>query len=147
MGIRRTARLDRVARVLAHWRDYLRGRLPVEQSLRYSLVLATIATTAVTLFTFVAVGLGSGVEANPVMGWVIDSYGWLAFASVRYAVVFGSFGLVYRLASLEGHWRQWSEGNGRLIVAVLWVNAVRDGFVIATGVVPTFVLLRWLGIW
>jgi len=97
-------------------------------------------------FTYFAVGLGPGIEANPVLGWVIDTYGWVAFATLRYAVVVGVFALVWPMASLGGRWPEWSEGNGRMIAAILWVNAVRDGFVIATGVVPTFVLLRWLGI-
>lgn len=140
----RRARTGGIASVLGHWWDYLWGRLPVERSLRYSLVLSVVATTLVSLFTFVAVGLGSGIEANPVMGWLIDTHGWTAFAVVRYAVVVGLFAVVWPFARLDGQWREWSEGNGRLIAAVVWVNAVRDGFVLATGIVPTFVLMRWL---
>jgi len=136
---------DRVLDVAGHWWAYLWGQLPVERSLRYSLVLGLVATTLVSLLTYWAVGLGPGIEANPVMGWVIDAYGWVAFAAVRYAVVVGLFGLIWPMARLGGHWPEWSEGNARMVAVVLWVNAVRDGFVMATGIVPTFVLLRALG--
>lgn len=137
---------DRSTSTLDHARAYLWGRLPVHRSLRYSFALGVVAATLVTAFTYVAVGLGSGVEANPLLGWVIDTHGWVAFAALRYTVVVGVFALIWPMASLEGPWPRWSEGNGRMVAAILWVNAVRDGFVITTGIVPTFVLLRAFGV-
>jgi hypothetical protein len=137
---------ERTVALLGHWWAYLRGRLDVERSLRYSFALGMVATTLVTVYTYVAVGLGPAVEANPLMGWLIEAHGWVAFAAVRYAVVGGVFLLLWPFARLEGSWPEWSEGNGRMAAAVLGLNAVRDGFVVHTGIVPTYVLLRALGL-
>ncbi|PSQ45206.1 hypothetical protein BRD17_02055 [Halobacteriales archaeon SW_7_68_16] len=128
-------------------RRYLWGQLSARRSLRYSLYGGLVATTIVTGLTYLVVGLGQGIEANPVMGWVIDRYGWIAFATIRYGVVLGLFALLWPVARLDDPWPEWSEGNGRTVTAVLWVNAVRDTFVATTGIVPTFELLRAVGVW
>lgn len=135
-----------VSALARHWWAYGRGRLPAERSLRYSLAVGLLATTTVTALTYLAVALGPGVEANPLMRWLIDTHGWGWFAAVRYGVVLGVFALLWPFASMEGHWPDWSEGNGRLAAAVLVFNAVRDGVVFATGVTPALELLRLLGV-
>lgn len=135
-----------VSRVTGHWWAYLWGRVAVDRSLRYSTLLGLVATTLASVFTYLAVGLGPGIEVNPVMSWAIGTLGWLGFAVVRYAVVVGLFFVLLLLTYLGNSWLEWSEANGRMIAAILWLNAIRDGIVIATGVTPTAELLAYLGL-
>jgi len=136
----------RVAGGARRWWRYALGRTRPRPSLWRSFAVGMAATTAVTLLTYRVVAAGPGVEANPLLRWVIGTHGWAAFLVVRYAAVLGVFVLLWSVASLNDDWASWSEGNGRMAAAILSANAVRDGVVAATGVTPTLELLRLAGL-
>lgn len=136
----------RVVDVARRWWRYALGQTRPRLSLRRSVAVGTTATTAVTLLTYRAVAAGPAIEANPLLRWVIGAHGWTAFAVVRYVAVLFVFTTLWPVASVNEDWASWSEGDGRLAAAVLSLNAVRDGFVVATGVTPTLELLRLVGL-
>jgi len=89
--------------------------------------------------------LGAGIEANPLTGRIIDRHGWWAVAEIRFAA----------LAAASRSWSRWPAGRGRgrlearerrTIAATVWVNALRDVFVLPTGIVLTVAVMRLLGV-
>jgi outer membrane protein assembly factor BamB len=86
--------------------------LTSEQQLQLAEDIALGSAALVTILTYIFVGHGSGVEANPIADWLITTIGWHGFAAVRLSAVGLAFTAAHELYSRDG---------SRITLAFVWL--------------------------
>jgi hypothetical protein len=83
-----------------------------EYQLQLAEDIALASAALVTILTFIYVGFGAGVEANPIADWLITTVGWYGFAAVRLSAV----GVGFTLAHVY-----YARDDSRLALAFAWL--------------------------